>query len=69
MNRLNTRTVAAVVGAAALIVGGCATANAPTAQRSDASASRALPPSSPPEGFASPRNLLERYPEMKRQAL
>ena len=69
MNRLCTRTAVAVVSAAALILGGCATANTPSAQSDSTSADGTSPPTSRPSGLASPRNLLERYPELKYQDL
>jgi hypothetical protein len=66
MNRFFTRM--AVVVASALLLGGCATTSAPdTLPGSDASSYRASPATSSSGGFASPRNLLEMYPEMRRQ--
>ena len=64
MNRLSRWTIAGVLGAVALIVGGCATASAPIARPEAAPAYEA-----PSSGFASPENLLERYPTMRRQTL
>ena len=64
MNRLSRRTLAGVLSTVALIVGGCAVSSVPIAQPEAAPAYDA-----PSSGFASPQNLLERYPTMRRQAL
>lgn len=58
----------ALASAIALMLGGCATANWPSPQSGgDGSASSASPSTARPSNFASPDDLLHRYPEMRGQ--
>jgi hypothetical protein len=69
MNTLYTRTALALMSAAALILGGCATMDASGPQSGDdAAAYSASPSTSPRDGFGSPQGLFGRYPEMRNQA-
>lgn len=68
MDRFYKRAAMVVASAAALMLGGCATANAPSPQTGNgASASPASPSTALPSNFGSPENLLQRYPEMRYQ--
>ena len=69
MNRLCSRTTLALMCAAALVLGGCATMDAPGPQSdNDAPAYSASPSTSRPSGFGSPEGLFQRYPEMRDQS-
>jgi hypothetical protein len=69
MNRLCSRTTLVLMSAAALILGGCATMDAPGPQSGDdAPAYSASPSTLPPSGFGSPQGLFQRYPEMRDQS-
>jgi hypothetical protein len=59
------QTLAGALGALALIVGGCATASAPSAVQP----APAPAPAAPSSNFAAPQDLFQRYPEMRRQTL
>ena len=70
MIRYCRRVAIAVSSAAALLLTGCAMTSPPTAQQENGTAPFSVsPPASSPSNFASPRNLLQMYPEMRRQDL
>ena len=66
MKRFALRSVVTVASAAVLMLGGCATVSAPSAEiDSDQSKPSASPSAQSESNFASPQNALERYPELR----
>jgi len=66
MKRSAIRSVVAVASTTVLLLGGCATVNAPGSQSSsDGSMPSASPSTRSDNNFASPENALQRYPELR----